>query len=196
MDADASDHSLRGSVRGWGAAACLMTLLAVAADVCAQTTETAPSAEAPRAADASTLVTEPAAEADTPARPEAEGELAPEWNRPRPPLQGIDAQLHRLATDLRLDAAQQQKIRPILAAQRDEMQRLQRDPQLKSVERHSRILALGDQVAEQIRAQLTDEQRAQYIKPRARRVTTRPAPGARRPAAATTSATPGGKDPR
>jgi hypothetical protein len=187
MAADRVDGRPYGFMRSWAVAACVSAMLGVATHGRAQTPEASAPDEAPPPA------TEAAA-AEAPAALPAEGEPPPVWNRPRPPLQGIDAQLHRLATDLRLDAGQQQKIRPILVAQRDEWQRLQRDPTLKPVERHTRILALGDRVAEQIRAQLTDEQRAQYIKPRARSAEPRHGSAARHPPAATSTATPGGKD--
>ncbi|MBS0375936.1 MAG: hypothetical protein JSR73_15260 [Proteobacteria bacterium] len=149
--------------------------------------------EAPSAAGATA---EHEREAEVPATAPVEAEPPPEWNRPRPPLQGIDAQLHRLAVDLRLDEGQQQKIRPILVAQRDEAQRLQRDPQLKAPERHARLLALGDRTADQIRAQLTDEQRAQYVKPRSRSAVSGKAHAVRRPPAAAAAGATAGKDPK
>ena len=190
MDAEQRDGRRHGFLRAWGTAILVITIGAGAAGVRAQTPEASPADEVPPPA------TDAAAPAEASATPPAESEPPPVWNRPRPPLQGVDAQLHRLATDLRLDAGQQQKIRPILVAQRDEWQRLQRDPTLQAAERHTRILALGDRVAEQIRAQLTDEQRAQYIKPRTRAAGVRHATAARHPSAATTAATPGGKDPK
>ncbi|NML44466.1 hypothetical protein HHL11_11940 [Ramlibacter sp. G-1-2-2] len=101
------------------------------------------------------------------------------WNkRPKAPT-GVDGQLKRLAIDLKLDAAQQAKIKPILVARSEQMQRLQQDTQLTPTERRQRALAIGDRSSEQIRAQLTDAQRAQYIQPRAATVAQAGPPGKR-----------------
>jgi hypothetical protein len=90
---------------------------------------------------------------------------------------GPDAQLRRLTVDLKLDAAQQAKIRPILVARSEQMQQLQQDRQLAPAERQKRALAIGDRSAEQIRAQLTEAQRAQYIQPRTAVAQAAPAAG-------------------
>ena len=108
---------------------------------------------------------EPQQAAGTASQSEPDGPA--QWNRRRTTPHGADAQLRRLAADLKLDAAQQAKVRTILVARNEQMQRLQHDTQLTPAERHQRVLAIGDQSAEQIRAQLTDAQRAQYIRPRA-----------------------------
>ena len=102
------------------------------------------------------------------------------WNRPRSAPSGVDGQLKRLAADLKLDAAQQAKIRPILVARNEQMQRLQQDKLLTPAERRQRVLAVGDRSAEQIRAQLTDAQRAQYIGPRAATAVAQAGPPVRR----------------
>jgi hypothetical protein len=102
------------------------------------------------------------------------------WNRRRKAPTGADAQLQRLAADLKLDAAQQAKIRPILVARNEQMQRLQQDKLLTPAERRQRVLAIGDRSAEQIRAQLTDAQRAQYIRPRAATAVAQAGPALRR----------------
>jgi len=107
-------------------------------------------------------------------------EPPPAWNRRHQAPGGVDGQLRRLAADLNLDGGQQQQIRPILLAQREQMQRLQRDAGLAPAERQKRILALGDRSAEQIRAQLNDAQRAQYIKPRTNSPASEPASPVRR----------------
>lgn len=99
--------------------------------------------------------------------------------RPKAPT-GVDAQLKRLAADLKLDAAQQAKIRPILVARSEQMQRLQHDTQLPPAERRQRALAIGDRSAEQIRAQLTAAQRAQYIGPRGATAMAQAGPAVRR----------------
>lgn len=105
------------------------------------------------------------------AGPDSASHSAPDvpahWNRRRSVPPGVDGQLRRLAADLKLDAAQQAKIRPILLARSEQMQRLQHDTHLTPAERRQRVLAIGDRSAEQIRAQLTDVQRAQYVQPRA-----------------------------
>ena len=105
----------------------------------------------------------------------------------------MDAQLRRLAVDLKLDAAQQAKIRPILVARSEQMQRLQHDAQLTPAERRQRALAVGDRSAEQIRAQLTEAQRAQYIRPRAATTVAQAGPAGRRGGMATPPATAPGK---
>jgi hypothetical protein len=102
------------------------------------------------------------------------------WNRRRSAPTGVDGQLRRLAADLKLDAAQQAKIRPILVARNEQMQRLQQDKLLTPAERRQRALAIGDRSADQIRAQLTDAQRAQYIRPRAATAVAQAAPPAKR----------------
>jgi len=123
-----------------------------------------------------TSPTESAAIADPSAESTPDGTPAPTWNRRHTPSGGVDGQLRRLAVDLGLDAGQQDRIRPILIAQREQVQRLQNESGLSLAERQRRSLALGDRSAEQIRAQLTDEQRAQYIKPRTSSVGTPTAP--------------------
>ncbi len=90
---------------------------------------------------------------------------------------GPTGTVQRLASDLGLDAGQQERIRPVLMAHRDELQRLKRDAHLAPAERQRRILALGDRTADQIRAQLNDDQRARYIQPRAAAATPRPNAG-------------------
>ena len=127
---------------------------------------------------------EPADAAQPNAASEAASEPASAWNRRRTAPVGVDGQLSRLAADLKLDAGQQAKIRPILVAQREQMQRLQRDTPPAPAERQQRILALGDRTADQIRAQLTDAQRAQYIQPRAAPVVAQAPSSAKRSAAA------------
>lgn len=89
------------------------------------------------------------------------------WNRRRPAPSGVDGQLQRLTADLKLDSAQQAKIRPILVTRNEEMQRLQHDTKQTPTLRRQQALAIGDRSADQIRAQLTEAQRAQYIQPRA-----------------------------
>ena len=120
------------------------------------------------AADAqSGAMTEADNDAESGAAPQPQSEPPAVWNHRRTGPTGVDGLLRRLAADLKLDAGQQAKIRPILVAQREQMQRLHLESQLAPAERQQRILALGDRSADQIRAQLNDVQRAQYIKPRA-----------------------------
>lgn len=107
------------------------------------------------------------------------------WNKRRAAPTGVEAQLRRLAADLKLDAAQQAKIRPILVARSEEMQRLQHDTRLTPAERRQRALAIGDRSADQIRAQLTDAQRAQYIRPRTVTTVAQAGPAPKRGATAT-----------
>jgi hypothetical protein len=129
-----------------------------------------------------------AAGPDTAAHSEPDGPAS--WNRrPKAPT-GVDAQMKRLAADLKLDAAQQAKIRPILVARSEQMQRLQHDTKLTPAERRQRVLAIGDRSAEQIRAQLTEAQRAQYIQPRVAVAEAQAGPAVRRggtPAPSTTA---------
>jgi hypothetical protein len=130
---------------------------------------------------------QPASPAEPSGAAQPDNEPPPVWNHRHKAPSGVDGQLRRLAADLNLDAGQQQKIRPILLAQREQMQRLQRDSGLAAAERQKRILALGDRSAEQIRAQLTDAQRAQYIQPR----TKSPAPASPVRRGSTAASTPG-----
>ena len=160
-----------------------MALCAAAASAAALTAV----AQAPAATGAA----EPAAAADPNAAVEPEAEPPGVWNRRRAAPTGVDAQLRRLAANLRLDAGQQEKIRPILLAHRDQVERLLHDTQLAPAERQKRVLALGDRSADQIRAQLTDDQRAQYIQPRAAPVVAQAASAAKRGTAA--AAAPGTK---
>ena len=97
------------------------------------------------------------------------------------------------AADLKLDAAQQAKVRTILVARSEQMQALQHDTRLTPAERRQRVLAIGDSSAEQIRAQLTDAQRAQYIQPRAATAVAQAGPAGRRGALAVSPATAPGK---
>jgi hypothetical protein len=160
------------------AATGAVTLTALAQAPAETTGQAGPPAAATEAADA----IEPSAAAQSASEPAAD------WNHRRVAPGGVDGQLRRLAADLKLDASQQAKIRPILVAQREEMQRLQRDTQLAQAARQQRILALGDRTATQIRVQLTDAQRAQYIQPRTAVVVAQAgSSAARRPTAASTS---------
>ena len=132
------------------------------------------------AAEPQVSIAEPVAAAEPNAASESANEPAPAWNRRRAAPTGVDAQLRRLAADLRLDAGQQNKIRPVLVAHREQVQRLLSDTRLAPAERQKRILALGDRSADQIRVQLTDAQRAQYIQPRvAPRLAQAPSPARR-----------------
>jgi hypothetical protein len=119
-----------------------------------------------------------AAGADTASH--SEPDVTAPWNRRRRAPTGVDGQLRRLAADLKLDAAQQAKVRPILVARSEQMQRLQHDKLMTPAERRQRVLAIGDSSAEQIRAQLTDAQRAQYIGPRAATAVAQAEPAVRR----------------
>jgi Spy/CpxP family protein refolding chaperone len=175
--------------------ACVAALGAPSLPVLAQTSTDARETEQPPSLAEPAAETEVATEADPKAASPTESEPQPVWNRRRVAPGGVDGQLRRLADDLRLDAGQRQKIRPILLAQRDQMQRLQRDSALAPAERQKRILALGDRSAEQIRAQLTDEQRAQYIKPRPKTaVSPLTSPARRGSAGASTPGTQAGKE--
>jgi hypothetical protein len=197
---DAARPPHRGLPRWLATAACVVAIAAATLTAEAQTpAEVQTPAEAPTPPDTQetaqpTSTTEPAAAAEPDAAAQPDSEPPPAWNRPRAAPRGVDAQLTRLAADLGLDAGQQEKIRPILVAQRDEMQRLQHDPRLSPAERQQRILAVGDRTANQIRAQLTDAQRAQYIKPRAATVVAQSASPARRSPAPTS--TPGAEPAR
>ena len=129
--------------------------------------------------------TEAASEPPTSAAPDTASPSEPSsgpatWNRRPKASTGVDAQLKRLAVDLKLDAAQQAKIRPILIARNEQMQRLQQETKLPPPERRQRALAVGDHSAEQIRAQLTEAQRAQYIGPRTTTVVAQAGPTMRR----------------
>jgi hypothetical protein len=130
-----------------------------------------------------------APEAAPRSEPQSEPDRPTSWNRPRTAPTGVDGQLRRLTADLKLDASQQAKVRPILVARNEDLQRLQRDTQLTPAQRRERTLALGDRSAEQIRALLTDAQRAQFVGPRgATPVAQAGTTGRRRGAAASTAA--------
>lgn len=137
--------------------------------------------------------TQAASESVTAGAPDAASQSAPgapaQWNRRPRPASGVDGQLRRLAADLKLDAAQQAKVRTILVARSEQMQALQHDTRLTPAERRQRVLAIGDSSAEQIRAQLTDAQRAQYIQPRAATALAQAGPAGRRGAMAASPAT-------
>lgn len=166
-----------------GAFAAMLAMWgAGAVPACAQTEPTGQPAGATGTADPASA-TDPAAavgasaaEAGTEPGADADGAASPPRHA-RPPATGVDAQLQRLASDLGLDSGQQERIRPVLMAHREELERLKRDAHLAPAERQRRILALGDRTADQIRAQLNDDQRARYIKPRAAAATPRPNAG-------------------
>ena len=134
----------------------------------------------PGATEQPTATTEPAEAAEANVASSPQSEPAPDWNRRRTAPGGVDGQLRRLAADLKLDAGQQAKIRPILVARSEQIQRLHLETQLTPAERQQRVLALGDRSADQIRAQLSDAQRAQFIKPRAATVMAQAASSVRR----------------
>lgn len=172
---DGPSGPVRQALRLWlRTAACLAVLGAPSLAALAQ--EPADHPETEQAAP----LAEPATVAEPSAAAQPDSEPPPAWNRRPKAPGGVDGQLRRLAADLNLDSGQQQKIRPILLAQREQLQRLQRDSGLATAERQKRILALGDRSAEQIRAQLTDAQRAQYIKPRTKSPASEPASPVRR----------------
>ena len=136
---------------------------------------------------------EAASEPQRAAAPETASHTEPgvpaQWNRRRTTAPGPDAQLRRLTADLKLDSAQQAKVKPILVARNDQMHRLQQDTRLTPAERRQRALAIGDQSAEQIRAQLTDAQRALYVQPRVTTTVAQAGPAGRRGGMAASPAT-------
>ena len=170
-------RSLRGELLRW-----LRTLAWLTASAAATLTALAQAPADTRAAEPPASTAEPAAEPN--AASDSVSESAPAWNRRRAAPAGVDGQLRRLAADLGLDAGQQNKIRPVLVAHREQVQRLLRDTRLAPAERQKRMFALGDRSADQIRAQLTDAQRTQYIQPRVAAPLTQAASPARRGAAA------------
>ena len=95
--------------------------------------------------------TEAASEPQNAAGPDTASQSEPDvpapWNRRRKAPTGADGQLRRLAADLKLDAAQQAKVRTILVARSEQMQNLQHDTQLTPAERRQRVLAIGDRSA-------------------------------------------------
>lgn len=113
---------------------------------------------------------QPASEPQGPAAPGAAPQSEPDApvtsSRRRSTPTGVDAQVRRLTADLNLDPTQRAKIRPILVARSEDMQRLRQDTQLTPAQRRERTLAVGDRSADQIRAVLTDAQRAQFVQPR------------------------------
>jgi hypothetical protein len=151
--------------------ACLLRWLRVAAWVAATGAATLTALAQAHADSGQTeplaSTTEPADAAEPNAAALPASEAAPDWNHRRVAPGGVGGQLQRLVADLKLDAAQQAEIRPILVTHRSEVQRVQSDTQLAPAVRQQRILMLGDRAAAQIRAQLTDAQRARFIQPRA-----------------------------
>jgi len=85
-------------------------------------------------------------------------------------LNSMDARLGRLSADLQLDASQRSRIRPILERQAQDMTAVQRTPGLTQADRSRRLQEVAARSVEQIRTQLNDEQRKQYIQPAARPV--------------------------
>jgi Spy/CpxP family protein refolding chaperone len=71
-----------------------------------------------------------------------------------------------LTTELKLTPQQQQSVRKILEDQRQQVARAWSDTSVPSAVRVKATQAIGDRTADQIRALLTEEQRAKYVKPR------------------------------
>jgi len=82
------------------------------------------------------------------------------------PSSSIDYRIQLLTAELGLDARQQQAVRQALESQREQVARAWADPAVPSAVRVKSTQAIGDRTADQIRAVLTEEQRARYIKPR------------------------------
>jgi Spy/CpxP family protein refolding chaperone len=93
--------------------------------------------------------------------------------------------LDQIATALKLDDATKAKVKPILDAQRKKMTDLRADTSLTPEDRRTKVQAIRDDTATQLKAILTPEQFDQYQKmsqPRQRRAA--PAAGTPPPAAA------------
>jgi Spy/CpxP family protein refolding chaperone len=78
----------------------------------------------------------------------------------------LDARVKLLTTELKLTPQQQQSVRKILEDQRQQVARAWSDTSVPSAVRVKATQAIGDRTADQIRALLTEEQRAKYVKPR------------------------------
>ena len=85
-------------------------------------------------------------------------------SRPRP--SGIDNRVQLLTAELKLDAAQQTKVRGILEDQRRQTLHAWNDSSVPSAVRVQATQQIGEQAAERIRTILNDEQRANYLKAR------------------------------
>ena len=92
--------------------------------------------------------------------------------------------LDQIATALKLDDATKAKIKPILDAQRQKMTDLRADTSLSPEDRRTKMQAIRDDAATQLKAILTPDQFNQYQKMTQRQRRPAPAAGNPPPAAA------------
>jgi hypothetical protein len=79
---------------------------------------------------------------------------------------GIEGRVKMLSKGLGLDLKQQAELRKVLEGQREQVQRVWKDPSLSGSYRVSATQAISERTADQIRALLNEEQRKKYNSPR------------------------------
>jgi hypothetical protein len=87
-------------------------------------------------------------------------------HRHRAGTSGVESRVALLTAELKLTATQQQAVRKILEDQRQQVARAWSDSTVPSAFRVKATQAIADHTADQIRALLSEEQRARYVKPR------------------------------
>jgi Spy/CpxP family protein refolding chaperone len=92
------------------------------------------------------------------------GQEGPPPGEGRPPMPSADAQLKRLSKQLSLTSGQQQKIKPILENQVQQMQSLRQDTSLSREDRMSKFQQIHQDAVTQIKAVLTSDQQAKFDK--------------------------------
>jgi Spy/CpxP family protein refolding chaperone len=80
----------------------------------------------------------------------------------RGPMMDPEQQLKHLTTELKLSADQQEKIKPILQSQVDEMKKLREDTSLSREERMPKMRGIHEETNKKINAVLTEEQQKKY----------------------------------
>jgi hypothetical protein len=80
----------------------------------------------------------------------------------------IEDRVRTLSKGLGLDLKQEAELRKVLERQREQVQRVWKDPALPGRWRVSATLAIDERTADEIRALLNDEQRKKYNPPRQR----------------------------
>ena len=115
---------------------------------------------AARGEDATAAAGAPAVSSATPAAP---AKPAPATNQRKPAL---DQRIALMSAELGLDERQQAQLRDILSNQRLQIMRLWNDTSIPPASRVGATRVISTQTGDQIRAMLTDEQKAKYNQPR------------------------------
>jgi hypothetical protein len=106
----------------------------------------------------------PSNQAQAPSRAPSPGVTRPQATHRRG-RQGTESHFQALVKGLKLDAAQQEKVRQALLAQREAIRRLSSAPSQPGTSRAMEIHAITNRTMERIRAVLNDEQRRLYGQP-------------------------------